>query len=184
MNERNTTASSAVYLAEEAVSVPGVDFTRFVREHTGDLLRTGYLLTGSGDAAEELVQDTLVRLYPKWTLVEAADAPLAYVRRSLANGFVNHSRRAARREFAVAFLPESDDGYDRPAQLDDRDEIWTMLRTLPDRQRAALVLRYFHDLPDEEIAAALGCREGTVRSLISRGLAALRDSARVGRNAV
>jgi RNA polymerase sigma-70 factor (sigma-E family) len=159
----------------------GLDFTRFVREHTADLLRTGYLLTGDGSAAEELVQDTLVRLYPKWQLVEAAEVPLAYVRRSLANGFVNHTRRAARREYAVEFLPESVDESDRSGQLDDRDEIWTMLRTLPERQRTALVLRYFHDLPDEDIAAALGCREGTVRSLISRGLAALRDHAHTGR---
>lgn len=161
----------------------GVEFTRFVREHTADLLRTGYLLTGNGNAAEELVQDTLVRLYPKWALVAAADSPLAYVRRSLANGFVNQGRRASRREFAVEFLPEIADGYDPPSRFEDRDELWTMLRGLPDRQRAALVLRYFHDLPDEQIGAALGCREGTVRSLISRGLAALREDVRVGRNA-
>jgi RNA polymerase sigma-70 factor (sigma-E family) len=165
------------------VAITGVDFTRFVREHTADLLRTGYLLTGDGGAAEELVQDTLVRLYPKWQLVEAAEAPLAYVRRSLANSFVNHTRRASRREFAVEFLPEGIDADDRPSQLDDRDEIWTMLRSLPERQRAALVLRYFHDLPDDEIGAALGCREGTVRSLVSRGLATLRDSAAAGRPA-
>lgn len=157
------------------MALVGTDFTRFVRAHTADLLRTGYLLTGDSSSAEELVQDTLVRLYPKWHLVEAADVPLAYVRRSLANGFVNHTRRAARREFAVEFLPESIDDADGPSQLDDRDEIWAMLRTLPERQRAALVLRYFHDLADEDIATALGCREGTVRSLISRGLAALRD---------
>lgn len=159
------------------MTVAGVDFARFVREHTADLLRTGYLLTGDGGAAEELGQDTLVRLYPKWQLVEAADVPLAYVRRSLANGFVNHTRRASRRELAVEFLPESIDAADRPSQLDDRDEIWTMLRTLPERQRAALVLRYFHDLPDDQIGIALGCREGTVRSLVSRGLATLRDHA-------
>jgi RNA polymerase sigma factor (sigma-70 family) len=59
-------------------------------------------------------------------------------------------------------------------RIADRDEIWTLLRQLPERQRAALVLRYFHDLPDEDIASTLDCRVGTVRSLISRGLAALR----------
>lgn len=160
----------------------GLDFTRFVREHTADLLRTGYLLTGDGSAAEELVQDTLVRLYPKWHLVEAAEVPLAYVRRSLANGFVNHTRRASRREFAVEYLPEGIDDVDGAGRFDDRDELWTLLRTLPERQRTALVLRYFHDLPDDDIAAALGCREGTVRSLISRGLAALRENAQSGRN--
>lgn len=158
------------------------EFAHFVRANTSGLLRTAYLLTGDGAAAEELVQDTLVRLYPKWHLVLAADAPLAYVRRSVANGFVNHARRASRREFAVEFLPEAPDDHDRPGQFDDRDELWAMLRTLPERQRAALVLRYFHDLADAEIADALDCRVGTVRSLISRGLAALREHAPTGRS--
>lgn len=152
------------------------DFTRFVREQTSALLRTAYLLTGDGLAAEELVQDTLARLYPKWGLVQAADAPLAYVRRSLANAFVNHARRPSRRETVVDYLPEFADLADGTAQLDDRDQIWSLLRTLPDRQRAALVLRYFHDLPDEQIAGALACRVGTVRSLISRGLSTLRET--------
>jgi RNA polymerase sigma-70 factor (sigma-E family) len=158
------------------------EFARFVREHTSTLLRTGYLLTGDRVAAEELVQDTLVRLYPKWDLVAAADAPLAYVRRSVANGFINQTRRAARRELTVEFVPERPDERDRPGQLDDRDELWALLRELPERQRAALVLRYFHDLPDDEIGSALGCRVGTVRSLISRGLTALRQQAPAGRS--
>jgi RNA polymerase sigma-70 factor (sigma-E family) len=158
------------------------EFARFVREHTSSLLRTGYLLTGDRVAAEELVQDTLVRLYAKWELVVAADVPVAYVRRSVANAFVNQTRRASRRETTVEFLPERPDHHDRPAQLDDRDELWTMLRELPERQRAALVLRYFHDLADDEIGAALGCRVGTVRSLVSRGLSALRDHASARRS--
>jgi RNA polymerase sigma-70 factor (sigma-E family) len=149
-------------------------FAGFVREHTGALLRTAYLLTGSTHAAEELVQDTLVRLYPKWERVEAAELPLAYVRRALANGFVNHQRRASRREYAYDDVPERTDEFDALGQLADRDEIWAGLRSLPERQRAALVLRFFEDLSDEESAAALGCRVGTIRSLISRGLATLR----------
>jgi RNA polymerase sigma factor (sigma-70 family) len=108
--------------------------------------------------------------------------PLAYVRRSLANAFVNYTRRAARRETAVEFLPERIDSLDQPGQFDDRDALWAMLRDLPERQRAALVLRYFHDLPDDEIGAALGCRVGTVRSLVSRGLTALREHAAAGRS--
>jgi RNA polymerase sigma-70 factor (sigma-E family) len=158
------------------------DFARFVRAHTSSLLRTAYLLTGNGVAAEELVQDTLVRLYPKWALVQAAEVPLAYVRRSVANGFVNQTRRASSREMSVEFLPERPDDRDLPAQLDDRDELWALLRGLPERQRAALVLRYFHDLSDDEIGAALGCRLGTVRSLVSRGLTALREHAPAGRS--
>jgi RNA polymerase sigma-70 factor (sigma-E family) len=154
------------------------DFAGFVRANTSALLRTAYLLAGDTVSAEELVQDTLVRLYPRWELVQAAAAPLAYVRRSLANQYVNQTRRPWRRELTVEAVPERLDDRDLTTQLDDRQELWGLLRTLPDRQRAALVLRYFHDLPDEEIGAALGCRLGTVRSLISRGLATLRETAR------
>jgi RNA polymerase sigma-70 factor (sigma-E family) len=154
------------------------DFAEFVRANTAALLRTAYLLTGNAVSAEELVQETLVRLYPRWELVRAAAAPLAYVRRSLANQFVNQTRRPWRRELSVDDVPEQLDGRDVMTQFDDRQELWGLLRALPERQRAALVLRYFHDLPDEEIGAALGCRLGTVRSLISRGLSALRDDAR------
>ena len=155
-------------------------FADFVRANTPALTRTAYLLCGEKLAAEELVQDTLVRLYPKWQLVQAAEAPLAYVRRSLANQFVNHTRRPARREISVDVMPERPDTHDPAGQFDDREELWVMLDSLPARQRAALVLRYFHDLPDEEIGAALGCQLGTVRSLISRGLAALRDQVAAG----
>lgn len=151
------------------------EFASFVRANTSALLRTAYLLTGTALAAEELVQDTLVRLYPKWDRVAAADIPIAYVRRSIANAFVNEYRRPARRELAMAVVPDRAGYGDDVARLADRDEAWTLLRTLPERQRAALVLRFFHDWADEEIAEALGCRPGTVRSLISRGLAALRE---------
>ncbi len=150
-------------------------FAGFVREHTPALLRTAYLLTGDSHAAEELVQDTLSRLYPKWDRVEAAEVPLAYVRRSLSNAYVNQRRRASRREHAYAEVPERWDDHDAVAQLEDRDAIWSGLRLLSDRQRAALVLRFFEDLSDEAAAAALGCRVGTIRSLVSRGLASLRQ---------
>ncbi len=151
------------------------EFARFVRTHTETLLRTAYLLTGDAAAAEELVQDTLVRLYPKWAMVQAADVPLAYVRRSITNAFINHTRRASRRELVVELLPESPDSADDSRRFDDRDQLWALLRVLPLRQRAALVLRFFHDLSDEQIAEELGCRAGTVRSLISRGLASMRE---------
>lgn len=152
-------------------------FTQFVRANTAALLRTAYLLTGSRVAAEELVQDTLVRLYPKWDKVAAADVPLAYVRRSLANAFINERRRPSSRDIVVDIVPERVDDRDPTSRIADRDALWDLLRSLPDRQRAALVMRFFDDLPDDEIAGALGCRAGTVRSLISRGLSAMRESA-------
>ena len=171
----NVTATCPVYLGVEVLVRSEVGFAGFVREHTPALLRTAYLLTGNAQSAEELVQDTLVRLYPKWDRVEGADVPLAYVRRSVANGYINQQRRASRREFAYDDVPERIDPYDAVNQLADRDQIWAGLRHLPQRQRAALVLRFFEDLTDEESAAALGCRVGTVGSLISRGLATLRE---------
>jgi len=153
-------------------------FPGFVRMHTPALLRTAYLLTGNMHSAEELVQDTLVRLYPKWDRVESAEAPLAYVRRALTNGYINQTRRPAFREQRYAEVPERMDDRDTVAELAERDEIWAGLRTLPQRQRAALVLRFYEGLPDEQIATALGCRLGTVRSLVSRGLVALRAQLR------
>jgi RNA polymerase sigma-70 factor (sigma-E family) len=159
----------------EVLVLREVGFAGFVRENTPALLRTAYLLTGNAQLAEELVQDTLVRLYPKWDRVAAADVPLAYVRRSLTNGFINQQRRASRREVAYEEVPEHVDPYDAVDRLVDRDQIWAGLRHVSERQRAALVLRFFEDMTDEQTAAALDCRVGTVRSLISRGLATLRE---------
>jgi RNA polymerase sigma factor (sigma-70 family) len=71
-------------------------------------------------------------------------------------------------------LPDHGEGRDLASDVADRQLLWQLLRTLPPRQRAALVLRYFHDMPDGEIAEALGCRVATVRSLVSRGVASMR----------
>ena len=151
-------------------------FAEFVRAQTQGLLRTAYLLTGNGHAAEELVQDTLVRLYRKWGLVQAAEQPVAYVRRALTNTYLNERRRASSREIRLEVVPDRVDLVDAAARIADRDELWPMLRALPARQRAAIVLRYYSDLADADIADALDCRVGTVRSLISRGLATMRES--------
>lgn len=149
-------------------------FALFVRAHSEQLFTTAYLLTGSSGRAEELLQDTLARLYPRWARVAAADSPVAYVRRSLANGFVSAGRRRSSRDVALTRLPEGGDGRDLAEDVADRALLWQLLDALPARQRAALVLRYFHDMPDEEVAEALGCRVATVRSLASRGVAAMR----------
>ena len=149
-------------------------FAQFVRDQTSTLLRSAYLLTGDSASAEDLVQDTFLRLYPKWHRVMSADVPLAYVRRSLVNGFLNNRRRPSSREIVVDEVPDRVDGRDIGLDVTNRDLVWRLLGTVSDRQRAALVMRFFHDLDDDEIAGHLGCRAGTVRSLISRGLATLR----------
>jgi RNA polymerase sigma-70 factor (sigma-E family) len=154
-------------------------YASFVREHTAALLRTGYLLTRDPVDAEELVQDTLVWLYPRWQQVSAAEHQLAYVRKAVVNRFLAGRRRMSATE--VRFDPaleragERRADRDEAAEVDQRLAIWHELGELSERQRAAVVLRFFHDLPDDEVARVLDCRVGTVRSLISRSLNALRS---------
>jgi len=150
------------------------EFSVFVRVHSTALLRSAYLLTGDRLEAEELVQDTLVRLYPNWDRVAAADVPLAYVRRSLTNNFLNGRRRRSANDLLFAEPPEQPYELDLGSRLSDRQQVRRLLDGLPARQRAVLVLRFFEDLEDTEIASIIGCRRGTVRSIISRSLQQLR----------
>lgn len=138
------------------------------------LLRKAYLLTGSGPAAEDLVQDTLVRLYPQWGRVETAEAPLAYVRRSLTNTYLNQRRKGVHREISVDLVPDGPARRSTEKDIADREDVRALLKSLNKRQQTALVLRFYEGFDDTEIAENLGCRTGTVRSLISRGLATLR----------
>lgn len=155
-------------------------FVEFVRANTAALLRTAYLLTRDGGEAEELVQDTLVWLYPRWQQVMAADHAVAYVRKSVTNRFLAGRRRMSSTEIRFdptqARFADQPDQADETAEVDARMAIWQELGELSERQRAAVVLRFFHDLPDEDVAQVLDCRVGTVRSLISRSLSALRST--------
>ena len=161
--------------AEDYVDAGSVDFDEFVRTHVSALLRTAYLLTGGdGPAAEDAVQETLTRLFPRWVKVQRADNPMAYVRRSLINTYLNGVRSGPAHELVVRVVEEQSVGPDIAQAAVDRDQIRRLIRQLPERQRAALVLRYFDDLSDRDVARALGCRPGTARSLISRGLATVR----------
>ena len=150
------------------------EFAAFVRVHSTALLRSAFLLTGDRVDAEELVQDTLVRLYPSWHRVQAADVPLAYARRSLTNNFLNGKRRRSSQDLLFADPPERGYDPDIGGRLSDRELVRELLDGLPPKQRAVLVLRYFEDLDDLEIASVVGCRRGTVRSILSRSLSQLR----------
>ena len=165
----------------EVLRQPAVHFAHFVEECTASLLGTAYLLTRDRPGAEELVQDTLVALYPQWSKVAETQAPIAYVRRSLINRYLNQQRRASASEVITDFTArrasELRAGPDFAHQVDDRDQLRRVLSALPPRQRAAVVLRYFHDLSDQQVAEEMGCRATTVRSLISRALSTLRGDA-------
>jgi RNA polymerase sigma-70 factor (sigma-E family) len=149
-------------------------FERFVHEHTPTLFATALLLAGDRYAAEELLQDTLARLYPKWATVMAADLPVAYVRRCIANRHVSMRRAPTSRAESSWELPDTSDGTDMSETVATSRTVWQLLGMLPAKQRAAVVMRYFDDLPENEVAAALGCRPASVRSLVSRGIATMR----------
>jgi RNA polymerase sigma-70 factor (sigma-E family) len=151
-------------------------FERFVREYTPTLYRTAFLLTGNRFEAEELLQDTLAGLYPKWDRVMAADKPIAYVQRSVGNRAVSRRRAPQGRAESRWELPERWDGSDVGETVAVSRTVWQLLGALPMKQRAALVMRYFYDLPEPDVAEALGCRPSSVRSLVSRGIAAMRTA--------
>jgi len=138
-------------------------FADFYAGHYSDLVRLAALLSGSSDAAPDLVQDCFVRLHGHWATVRD---PLPYVRRSVVHACASHHRSIARGRRLPTPVPQD-------SQLG-ADELEDALAKLPARQRAAVVLRYYGDLPDADIARALRCRPGTVRSLIHRALADLR----------
>lgn len=147
-----------------------------------ELARFAYLLCGDQQRAEDLVQDVLLAMYRRFGDPLPLDNPHGYARRSLANANVSRSRRPASRELPMDVLPDrSSEPQDGGA---DRDELWRSLRSLPVRQRTVLVMRFYADATDSEIANALNCRRGTVRSLASRGLAALRTDPTISRGGV
>ncbi len=141
-------------------------FERLYREQYTAMVRLAFLLVGSGEVAEELVQDTFVRVRGS---LEGVDAPVAYLRRAVVNACRNHHRHRAVEQRSAARLVF-------PASVEpELDHLADALRRLPDRQRAVLVLRYYLACSETEIADALRCRPGTVKSLASRGLSRLRE---------
>lgn len=149
------------------------DFADFVTARWSRLVRTAYLLTGDFHEAEDLVQTTLVKLYGRWRLVGGRPGTGTYVCRSLVNN--NRSRHRKRRvaHLLTAFLPDTP-VTDRTDGVEERDALLEALAALPERQRAVVVLRYWDDLGEDEVAAVLRCSVGTVKSQASRGLAKLR----------
>ncbi|MFG3578247.1 SigE family RNA polymerase sigma factor [Micromonospora chersina] len=147
-------------------------FDEFVATRSPRLLRTAFLLTRDWALAEDLLQTALARAWEAWRRIEGDPEP--YVRRIIVNANASWWRRRWRGEVPTADLPEVAAEADRYSGLDDRDRLWRALGRLPRRQRAVLVLRYFDDLSDAEIAEVLHCSVGTVKSQASRAVAKLR----------
>ncbi len=151
-------------------------YVEFVHTRSRALLRTAVLLT-NGDLAraEDLVQTALTRAYVSWRRLREPAAAEAYVRRILVNAAINEGRRRGRRPEVlldsvpdIAPIGEGD-------SLTVRLGLWSELSALSPQQRAVLVLRYYEDMSEAEIAMTLGCAPGTVKSHAARGLATLRS---------
>jgi len=141
-----------------------------------NLYRVAYLLSGSHADAEDLAQQTLVKVFRNWGRVASSDSPDAYVRRILTNTYLS-SRRPLRlqREVVTDRLP---DALVEPgtAAREQRLMLWPHVQALPPRQRAVVVLRYYEDLTEQQIAQALGCSTGTVKSNAHKALKTLRGA--------
>src|SRR5437763_4550324 len=154
-----------------------VGFDEFVADRLDGLLRYATVLTDDPHLAQDIVQDVLLRAQQRWTKIEA---PATYVRRMVTNEYLSWRRRAVRRmipsshEMLDALGPAT---ADPATAYDERDAMLARLATLPRKQRAAIVLRYYENYTDDEIAAVLRCGASTVRSQISRALATLRAAA-------
>ena len=150
------------------------DFVDFVRHRGDHHLRTAVLLTGDWHSAEDLMQSCLSKLYRVWHRLDTSSEPDAYLRRILINTHRSWWRARWRREIPRADLPDVPGPGDMGEAGAAADEIRGALSKLPVRQRTALVLRYFEDLAETDVADLMGCSVGTVKTHTHRGLVAMR----------
>lgn len=148
-------------------------FEEYIAARLPTLLSTARLISADPALAEDLVQDVLIKLHARWDVIGQVASPDAYVRRMLINELISWRRKWSRQ------IPHADPAArasvpDRTMDIDERDALMAEVRQLPPRQRIVIVLRFFADLSDDQIAADLGCAASTVRVHASRALRALR----------
>ncbi|GAA2374184.1 SigE family RNA polymerase sigma factor [Dactylosporangium salmoneum] len=150
-------------------------FEEYVLARGPGLLRLARLLVDDVHRADDLVQDTLVRVYPRWARILRTDQPDLYVRRVLVNVNASWWRRRSSREMPAELDADAWPGADdHGPPTAERLDIWQRVRALPRRQRAVIALRYYEDLDDDRISQILGCSRATVRTHAMRALAAMR----------
>ena len=145
------------------------EFAEFVVGALPRLLRFAHVLTGDHAAAEDLVLIALGRSWRAWRL-RRIDDPQAFVRKVMVNSYASWYRRHGSRETVTANPAENVIIEDEARRIDDRDAVWRALLTLPPRQRAVIVLRYYEDLSELEISAVMGTSPGTVKSQSARAI--------------
>ena len=149
------------------------EFTAFVEQSSTRLLRYCYLLTGNQADADDLLQASLLKAYQAWERIDEPAAAECYTKQIAARHHVSTWRKVGRRERVTDVLPEPEPA---PPGMDvgERAEMWKALAALGERQRTVLVLRFYEDLTEADIAQAMGTSVGTVKSQLHRGLARLR----------
>jgi RNA polymerase sigma-70 factor (sigma-E family) len=150
------------------------EFEEYVAMRWSACFRTAYLMTGDRGMAEDLVQTALSTCFVAWPKLRAREAADAYVRKAMLNTFLSWRRRTSwGREHATEVLPDRP-GVDNSARIDEQHRLRDALAQLPPRQRAVVVMRFYDDLGVHDVAAAMGCSVGTVKSQTSDGLRKLR----------
>ncbi|HEY0949772.1 SigE family RNA polymerase sigma factor [Nocardioides sp.] len=155
------------------------DFDNFFRATWPRMFRTAYAVAGDAGAAEDALQAAYARAFARWGHVSSTDHPEAYVRRMVVNEVLGTRRRGWSRRERPHEQPPDHQGpagaHDGPEPgVVERDAVWAAVLALPPRQRAVVVLRYYEDLSEEQIADVLGCSRGTVKSQASAALTNLR----------
>lgn len=138
-------------------------FTEFVRAHSASLFRTAYLMTGDHQRAEDVLQTALVRVYQRWARVEAMESPVGYARKVVVNQATSWWRRRSLSESVLQLRDEPAWGG-RVEEVAEHERVWQAVLSLPPRQRAVTVLKYYEDLSEAQIAQTLGMATGTVKS--------------------
>jgi RNA polymerase sigma-70 factor (sigma-E family) len=149
-------------------------FEEFAAQRLPALLAFATVLTGQPAAAEDLVQEVLIRANSRWDQIAGLDRPDLYIRKMLLNEFLSWRRRSLRLIPAGDALAPRDSVPDHAVEFAEHQAMLAEIAKLPRRQRAVLVLRYYEDRSDAEIAELLGCQPSSVRAYASRALAALR----------
>lgn len=162
---------------KRAVAAVGRDegFSAFMAARYGSLLRTAILLTGARTRAEDLTQEALLRTYRAWHRIGREEAAEAYTRTTMVRLLVKDRRRRWHGEIPAARLPDVP-GAGHEERVTEAVVVRELLAGVPPGQRAVLVLRFYHQLTEREIAEVLGCSPGTVKSRAARALSALRGA--------
>jgi RNA polymerase sigma-70 factor (sigma-E family) len=159
-----------------------VGFGDYVRSRGGALLRAAQALTGNRADAEDLVQATLVKTYQSWNRIADPAALDTYVRRIMINTHISGWRRRRVDEYPTDELPD-EPAADQTGDSDLHEVVQRAVDRLPRRMRAAVMLRFYDDMSEPEVAAALGVSVGTVKSTVARAVAKLREDTELGADA-